>query len=149
MGTRAPRFLFVRLVQQGDDSDDTSDQSLIGWRLVAPNNRELGHSAELFKGYAACRDAALRLQAKLDAAVATMAFDDDAQWRWELALDNHAAAVCSRSYWRRVECEYGLGQFLANVRSATVMPDLRTVRRTASRPASQTATPPGVERGRR
>ena len=129
MGTRAPRFLFVRLVQQEDNSDNATEKPTIGWRLVAPNNRELGHSAELYDGYAACREAAIQLQAKLDAAVATMAFDDDAQWRWELALNDHAAAVCSRSYWRRVECEYGLGQFLANVRSATVMKDLRTVRR--------------------
>lgn len=124
-------------MRSGDESDASAEQPKVGWRLVAPNNRELGHSAELYEGYAACRDAAVNLQQKLDAATSTMAFDDDAQWRWELALENQAAAVCSRSYWRRVECEYGLGQFLANVRSATVMKDLRTVRRAATQPSPE------------
>lgn len=128
MGTRAARFLFVRHVRPGEESDEQTDRPVIGWRLVAPNNRELGHSAKLFSGYAECRDAALKLQKGVDSAVATMAFDDDAQWRWELAVEDRAAAVCSRSYWRRVECEYGLGQFLANARSATVMQDLRVAR---------------------
>lgn len=101
----------------------------MGWRLVAPNNRELGRTAELVDGYLTCKEAVLKLQTSLDQTRSSLWFDDDAQWRWELLLEEEPAAVCSRPYWRRVECEYGLGQFLANAKVATVVDDLRTIRR--------------------
>lgn len=127
MVTRVPRFLFSELSRPRSGEADGSPA--VGWRLVAPNNRELGRTAELVEDFTTCREAVLKLQVSLGQTRSSLWFDDDAQWRWELLLDEEPAAVCSRPYWRRVECEYGLGQFLTNAKVATVVDDLRTIRR--------------------
>lgn len=121
---REPRFVFVEL---DDDeptdllSDDDAGERVrwrIGWRLVGRNNRELGRGAASFEAYEPCRAAVLALQrASLEAAIAP---DDVSRWRWTLLVDDRPAAMCGRAYLRRVECEYGLDQFLAHVPLAAV-----------------------------
>ncbi|MFI1394974.1 hypothetical protein [Streptomyces sp. NPDC020681] len=92
------------------------EEKSVGWRLVGPNNRELGRSAEAFGSLAECQAAVARLREQVaDARVLLSMPEAAASWTWRVELEGQVVAVAGRPYLRQRECQYNLGQFLAAV----------------------------------
>lgn len=107
--------------QQGDGTAQIgSDGSWVAWRLLGPNNRELGRSASVFPDLAAARRAAESVRGNVERMRATITGGSArGGWTWQLWLDDDAAAACSpRSYLRQQECAYNLEAFRSAVRQS-------------------------------
>jgi len=76
----------------------------VEWRLMAPNNRELGRGGGPFPSADACLEALRRMQVPPEPPSFVLARDfTGVLWRWELVYPA-ASAVSSRSYQRRLAC---------------------------------------------
>lgn len=89
------------------------------WRLVGPNNRELGRSAQAFTDPATCKAGVSFLRRQLDHLEARVWCDDTARWLWRMELNGTPVATSARAYMRRREAQFNLAQFLAAVPLAT------------------------------
>lgn len=85
------------------------------WRLVGPNNRELGRSSQAYTDAAACRAGISFLRRQLDHLQARVWCDDTSRWVWRLELNGRPVATSARAYMRRREAQFNLEQFLAAV----------------------------------
>ncbi|TDT95719.1 hypothetical protein EDD99_7554 [Streptomyces sp. 846.5] len=129
------RFLIVtRPVSHPVSSGDRDVRTV--WRLLGPNNRELGRGAAAFGTAESCLDAVLRLRADVHrAVVAALRTQPGAMWAWRLSVDELPVAASGRAYRRQRECQYNLAQFLEAVPSAELprqkpeFAEARTVRR--------------------
>jgi hypothetical protein len=88
------------------------------WRLVGPNNRELGRSAQAYTDAAACRAGISFLRRQLDHLEARVWCDESTRWLWRLDLNGTPVANSARAYMRRREAVFNLEQFLAAVPGA-------------------------------
>jgi len=88
------------------------------WRLVGPNNRELGRSAQAYTDAAACRAGISFLRRQLDHLESRIWCDDSTRWLWRLDLNGTPVANSARAYMRRREAIFNLDQFLAAVPGA-------------------------------
>jgi hypothetical protein len=109
---------------------------VVGWRLLAANNRDVARSAYHYPDVDTCVEAvcALRRGLREGTIVATRADAvgraewpgitlpgrAHAIWTWLLRLGDHAAAVSSRGYQRRLQCEAAGALFLSLVPDAVV-----------------------------
>jgi hypothetical protein len=137
-----PRFLFVTgtsgegpTVPAWPDRYTTAagkfgaDGEWVAWRLVGPNNRELGRSAAIFPDYVRCLDGVHALVAVLDELHPLTALNQaNGLWSWRLELEGTPVAVSGRGHQRRRECEYNLTRFLATA-AVAVPADPRSRRR--------------------
>jgi hypothetical protein len=98
-------------------SDPRTQAGWTTWRLVGPNQRELGRSARVFPNVAACIADATTVTASLDTAVMALSARMT-QWTWELTVGGELVAVASRLYQRQRECEYNSRVFLVTAPSA-------------------------------
>jgi len=93
---------------------------LLSWRLLAANNRDVARSAAPYPDLTSCLEAVAKLQSQIDDAVAVAARSGRADWSWRLRMDGRDAAVSSRTYQRRLQCEAACALFVALVRDATL-----------------------------
>jgi hypothetical protein len=69
------------------------------WRLLAPNNREVGRSAFLYRSFASSRAHVVELQANVDAmAVTTFDGPRAGTHGWFVSIDDVAVMTCGRWY---------------------------------------------------
>jgi hypothetical protein len=81
-----PRFRFVSRTRPGQAY--AAGCSSVSWRLIGPNNRELGRSFNGFPDLRACVGAVLRLQQEIDRAESFItAAHLTGTWSWRLELD--------------------------------------------------------------
>lgn len=108
-----------------------NDGGWVAWRLLGPNNRELGRSVSVFPDLAEARRAADSVRRDIGLMRATITSGSTrGGWTWRLWLDDETAAVCSpRSYLRQQECAYNLEVFLAGVAQSTLTDTDRVTRR--------------------
>ncbi|NYI06278.1 hypothetical protein [Allostreptomyces psammosilenae] len=120
------------------------DRCWYSWRLVSPNNRELGRSLDEYPDYAACTAAVAQLQAGAPRLrPASWLHTGSGLWAWEVLLDGRPVAVCGRGYLRERDCAYNLTNFLNALDGADVTPGCRRVRRDPpGRPIPREAEPP-------
>lgn len=85
------------------------------WRLVGPNNRELGRSAQAYTDASACRAGVSFLRRQLGSLEPRVWCDEAARWLWRLELNGTPVATSSRAYMRRRESLFNLEQFLTAV----------------------------------
>jgi hypothetical protein len=90
-----------------------ASQPCFVWRLVGPNNRELGRSAQAYVDAAACRAGISFLRRQLDHLETRVWCDDSTRWLWRLELNGTPVATSARAYMRRREAAFNLEQFLA------------------------------------
>lgn len=94
--------------------------SEISWRFVASNNRELARSVDVADDEDESREMVQQLQRGLAVCQAAICPDGSGRWRWDIRIDGLAVAVSSRPYFRRVECETTMRQFLRQAAGAPV-----------------------------
>ena len=90
----------------------------VEWRLMAPNNRELGRGDGPFPSADGCLHALHCMQSDKEPPTLALARDyTGVLWRWELVYPA-AAAVSSRSYQRRLACLQAATRFADLFRTA-------------------------------
>lgn len=101
---------------RGTGLPQTAPERPVVWRLVGANNRELGRSAGVSPGLAACREAVVALREGIEHAVSSATVSNvTGMWSWRMEIDGQAVAVSGREYRRQRECHYNLANFLAAV----------------------------------
>ncbi len=90
------------------------------WRLVGPNNRELGRAAQFFADERTCRQGVTALRRQYDQLQPTVWCDDTGRWVWRLDIAQRPVAVAARAYLRQRESAFNLAQFLAAVPVARI-----------------------------
>lgn len=124
-----PRFIFSTTwgpgflpVEAGDFPPDLSQApTVVRWRLLSANNRQLGRSAAVFDDVAAARAAALALQDSLgavDQVVTRLATPP--RWVWSLVRAGTVVAVSGRSYETERAVVRTLSLFLSSAAAAPV-----------------------------
>jgi hypothetical protein len=99
------------------------------WRMVGPNNRELGRSAATFAGYPACRGAVAELQSTVDGLAVSIVSDPaTGRWSWRGEVAATPVAMCGRWYARERECRGSADRFRQSVPVAEVVADITTLR---------------------
>lgn len=83
------------------------------WRLLGPNNREIGRSAQAYTDAPTAKAGIGFLRRQLDHLEARVGCDQSGAWTWRLDLDGRPVAIAARSYQRRREAAFNLAQFLA------------------------------------
>lgn len=92
-----------------------ASQPCFVWRLVGPNNRELGRSAQAYADTAACRAGVSFLRRQLDHLEVRVWCDNSTRWLWRLDLNGAPVANSARAYMRRREAVFNLEQFVKAV----------------------------------
>jgi hypothetical protein len=113
---RGSRFVCIsdRESNSGRSRPSLAD-GLLGWRLLAPNNRTLGRSTDTYETVAACQDAAWNLRAGHARLEASVTVGADGRWHWSIALDGAMVASSASAYFRRMEVNRAVRLFLATV----------------------------------
>jgi hypothetical protein len=109
---RGSRFVCIS-DRESRRSQHSLAEGLLGWRLLAPNNRTLGRSTDTYDTVAACQDAALLLRAKHARLESSFTVGANGRWSWSIALDGATVASSASAYFRRIEVTQALQLFLA------------------------------------
>jgi hypothetical protein len=129
IGVRRPRFVFLSACSTGELGVPAKPGEGVIWLLMAPNNRRLGRSWEVFATYGQCRAAVGVLQREYRRVESqTIADNATGRFSWRVGLDGADLAVSSRAYLRNRECEYNLSRFLESVPQAMLVNGTRAVR---------------------
>ncbi|MGX7677996.1 hypothetical protein ACSMXN_03770 [Jatrophihabitans sp. DSM 45814] len=111
-----------------------SESSVVGWRLLSGNNRDLGRGPELYADVDGCRQAILDLLDHLDECRGSVRPAAQNRWAWTLKVDGIVRAVSGHNYDRQLRCEQARLQFVNYARSAPIDGFLtRTAARRAGR----------------
>lgn len=89
-----------------------------GWRFVASNNRDLARSPEPFADEDAATSGVQELRVRIADLKASTYMDPNGRWRWDVRSGGERLAESSRWYYRRVECEQTMTQFLSGCAEA-------------------------------
>ena len=104
---------------------DVAQLPTVCWRLLSPNNRQLGRSAELFNDLAACRLALDELLLGLEGTEPLVTRQTKpVRWTWRLLLGNHIVAMSGRSFETERQATRTLHNFLASAARASVVPEV-------------------------
>lgn len=118
-----PRFLLLTIVGApgvGSEGEGLSPQG-IGWRLLGPNNRELGRSARVLGSLDDCREQFRVLRESIGEAVSSCERGSlGLGWWWRLHIKGVPVARAGRLFQRERECQYSVTQFVAAVPVAVV-----------------------------
>ena len=101
-----------------------TDRSVVRWRLLSGNNRELGRGREAFVDSEACRLVIKELQTETDQIVAAIRRVGSHSWSWQLMRGDEVVAEASHAYDRRIRCEQAMNQFASQLRDAVIRPDI-------------------------
>ena len=97
----------------------------ICWRLLSPNNRQLGRSADVFDDLPACVRAVERfLMGLADAEPLVTRHSAPVRWTWRVLEGNHVVAMSGRSFEAERQAIRTLDNFLASAVLASVVPEL-------------------------
>lgn len=105
----------------------------LGWRFVASNNRDVARSSEAFDDAVEAGADVVALRAAIGTCRASTYMDPQGRWRWDVRRDGARVAESSRWYYRRVECEGAMTQFVAACAEAQLSPTVLGLRGTADR----------------
>jgi hypothetical protein len=103
----------------------------ICWRLLSPNNRQLGRSADVFDDLPACvRAVELFLSGLDDAEPLVTRRTAPVRWTWRVLEGNHVVAMSGRSFEAERQAIRTLDKFLASAAVASAAPELMGLPRT-------------------
>jgi hypothetical protein len=94
---------------------------LVGWRVIAANNRELGRGASSAPGVDEAYQAIHEVQLAFDRTETSFCADAIGAWTWHILLGSEQVAVSSRAYPRQRECFHSFDQFREWFPTATVV----------------------------
>ena len=98
--------------------------SLVRWRLLSGNNREIARSVESYRDAESCRIALKELQMSVDDLTSIVRQIEVHRWVWQLT-DAHGVVVTSaHQYDRLIRCQRGLDQARAELPTARIGPDV-------------------------
>lgn len=100
----------------------TQATSLVGWRLVGGNNRELGRSVTVAEADVVLEQVENLLAAPHDLTFTALTVRDH-QWVWRGRWQGTEVAASSRAYHRQREATYSAGQFRQALVEAVVVHD--------------------------
>jgi len=84
----------------------------VGWRLLGPNNRELGRGATSYLDAEAAQQAIARIRELADGGEAHIVHDPrNGLWAWHLDDEGVRVATSGRGFRHERECRYNLEQF--------------------------------------
>jgi hypothetical protein len=97
----------------------------ICWRLLSPNNRQLGRSADVFDDLASCVRAVDLLRVGLDDAEPLVTLlKAPVRWTWRVLEGNHVVAMSGRSFEAERQAMRTLDNFLDSATLASVVPEM-------------------------
>lgn len=95
------------------------------WRLLSPNNRQLGRSADVFDDLPACvRAVELFLLGLDDAEPLVTRHTSPVRWTWRVLEGNRVVAMSARSFESERQAIRTLDNFLASAVLASAVPEL-------------------------
>ena len=98
-----PRFEMVRISRERMHGRPYSGSAtLVTWRFLSANNRNLARSVRAFPDEAACAQAVDVLKSRLSTAEVITVRDEQGLWLWQLRLDGVPVGVSTRKYQRRL-----------------------------------------------
>jgi hypothetical protein len=119
----------------------------ICWRLLSPNNRQLGRSADLFVDLAGCvRAVELFLAGLHDAEPLVTRHTVPVRWTWRVLEGNHVVAMSGRWFEAERQAIRTLDNFLASAVLASTVPEVMGPHAARSEP--QPDPQPVIERWR-
>lgn len=105
----APRF---QLIPGGRIAVTPENGGGVAWRLLGPNNRELGRAARVYPDAESAHDAISRLRHLVATArVHVVHRDSPGQWAWTLDDEDGPIAVSGRGFRHERECRQNLDHF--------------------------------------
>ena len=97
----------------------------ICWRLLSPNNRQLGRSADVFDDLPACFRAVEQFLLGLaDAEPLVTRHTAPIRWIWRVLEGNHVVAMSGRSFEAERQAIRTLNNFLASAALASAIPEV-------------------------
>jgi hypothetical protein len=109
-------------------ADNSVERTVVAWRLLTNNNRDLGRGAAFYPDVVSCADAVRQLQRGLVAARSAMVRSGRTTWTWRITVDGREVAASSRTYQRRVQAESACTVFLSLAAAAEIADNIRSVR---------------------
>lgn len=107
----------------------------ICWRLLSPNNRQLGRSADVFDDLSSCvRAVELLLSGLEDAEPLVTRHTAPVRWTWRILEGNHVVAMSGRSFEAERQANRTLDNFLTSAVLASVVPEVMGLPGTRSEP---------------
>jgi hypothetical protein len=107
----------------------------ICWRLLSPNNRQLGRSADVFNDLASCvRAVELLLVGLDDAEPLVTRRKAPVRWTWRVLEGNRVVAMSGRSFEAERQAIRTLDKFLGTAVLASVVPEIMGLPTTRSDP---------------
>src|SRR5437763_144420 len=122
-----PRFEMVRISRERMHGRPYSGSAtLVTWRFLSANNRNLARSVRAFPDEAACAQAVDVLKSRISTAEVITVRDEQGLWLWQLRLDGVPVGVSTRKYQRRLHAVNSGNSFH---RLAEFCPDVHRIRR--------------------
>jgi hypothetical protein len=87
--------------------------SVVNWRLLGGNNRDLGRGFESFPDTEACRLGIKNLLAGLDQTETSLVRTEASRWEWRLRQDGQVVARSGHTFDRRTRCDQASLLFLS------------------------------------
>lgn len=98
--------------------------SLVRWRLLSGNNREIARSVESYGDAEACRIALKELQVSVGGLSSLVRQTEVHRWVWQLADADGAVVTSAHQYDRLIRCQRGLDQARAELPIARIGPSV-------------------------
>jgi hypothetical protein len=117
---------------------DEAPSPAICWRLLSPNNRQLGRSADVFDDLPTCvRAVELFLLGLADAEPLVTCHTAPTRWTWRVLEGNHVVAMSGRSFEAERQAVRTLDNFLASAVLASAVPEVVGLPATRSDPCPE------------
>ena len=95
-------------------------KSVVSWRLLSANNRELGRGAEDYSSVDDCIAGITDIIGRLDELITQARPRPDVGWRWVLLADGEPVVVGGRGYDRLIRAREAARRFRAHARTARI-----------------------------
>lgn len=96
--------------------------SLVRWRLLSGNNREIARGVDSYRDDESCRIALKELQASVDDLDSLVRQTEAHRWVWQLTGSQRVLVTSAHHYDRLIRCQRGLGQARAELPVAEIGP---------------------------
>lgn len=94
--------------------------SLVRWRLLSGNNREIARSVESYSDEESCRVSLKELQASIDDLDSAVRQTEAHRWIWQLSDHEGVLVTSAHHYDRLIRCQRGLEQARAELPIAEI-----------------------------
>lgn len=102
--------------------------TMIAWRLLSGNNRDLGRAATWFPDEQSCAAAILLLRERVGGAERIAERVNRMAWHWQVRTEGFVLARSSRAYPRQIQTEASCAMFVDLASVAPVVAGIRPVR---------------------